>query len=148
MSTQSFDIVVRGGRVVSPQGVAETDIGIRDGRIAALGSELSSAGDVIDARGLLVLPGGVDAHCHINQMVSSGARTADDFASASIAAAFGGTTTHISFAAQHRGQSLRRVVNDYRTRAEGKSVLDYGFHLIVTDASQQTLDGTVRLTSS
>ncbi|WP_445503003.1 dihydropyrimidinase [Microvirga sp. G4-2] len=140
MSMQSFDVVVRGGRVVTPQGVAETDIGIRDGRIAVVGSGLSSAGDVIDARGLLVLPGGVDAHCHIDQMVSSGARTADDFASASMAAAFGGTTTLISFAAQHRGQSLRRVVDDYKTRAEGKSVVDYGFHLIVTDASQQTLD--------
>jgi dihydropyrimidinase len=140
MNTQSFEMVIRGGRAATPQGVADTDIGIRNGRIVAVEPGLSIAAEEIDAKGLLVLPGGVDAHCHIDQTVSSGARTADDFAGASVAAAFGGTTTLISFAAQHRGQSLRRVVEEYKTRAQGKSVLDYGFHLIVTDASQQTLD--------
>ena len=139
MSLEPFDIVVRNGRGVTPRGIEETDVGIRDGRIAAIGPDLKSAGEVIDARGLLVLPGGVDAHCHIDQLVSSGARTADDFESASVSAAFGGTTTLISFAAQHRGQSLRGVVEDYKKRAHGKSVVDYGFHLIVTDATEQTL---------
>ncbi|KAB0267688.1 dihydropyrimidinase [Microvirga brassicacearum] len=140
MSTEPFDVVIRHGRVVTSRGTEDTDVGIRGGRIAAIGPGLSAAGETIDARGLLVLPGGVDAHCHIDQMVSSGARTADDFESASVAAAFGGTTTLISFAAQHRGQSLRAVVEDYKSRAHGKSVVDYGFHLILTDATAQTLD--------
>ena len=71
----------------------------------------------IDAAGKLVLPGGVDSHCHIEQLSGMGIWNADDFYTGTVAAAFGGTTTVIPFAAQHRGQSMREVVAEYRERA-------------------------------
>jgi len=139
MSPQ-FDIVIRGARVVNEAGQQKAAIGIRDGKIAAIEPDLDGGAETIDAAGLWALPGGIDAHCHIEQMVSTGARTVDTFESASIAAACGGTTTIIPFAAQHRGQRLRDVVTDYKARAAAGSVIDYGFHLILTDASATTLE--------
>jgi dihydropyrimidinase len=86
-----------------------------------------------------VLPGGIDSHCHIAQLSSTGIMTADDFESGSRSAACGGTTTIIPFAAQHRGMSLRQVVSDYHRQAEGKAIIDYAFHLIVSDPTEQVL---------
>ena len=80
-----------------------------------------------------MLPGGVDSHCHVEQLSSTGMMCADDFYTATVAAAFGGTTTIIPFAAQHRGDSIVAVVDDYARRAAEKAVIDYGFHLIIAD---------------
>ncbi|MFX6218085.1 amidohydrolase family protein, partial [Acinetobacter baumannii] len=91
----------------------------------------------IDASGKLVLPGGVDAHCHLDQPMEEGLRMADDFRSGTISAACGGTTTVIPFAAQAKGGSLRAAVEDYHRRAEGKAVIDYAFHMIVSDPSEE-----------
>ena len=115
------------------------DIGVKDGRVAALGSGVGPAQRDIDARGRLVLPGGVDSHCHVEQVSSTGIMTADDFYSATLAAMCGGTTTIMPFAAQHRGQSLRKVVQDYHACAGPKSVIDYAFHLIISDPTPQVL---------
>ncbi len=87
----------------------------------------------------LVLPGGIDSHCHIEQRSSAGIVCADDFYSATVAAAFGGTTTVIPFAAQHRGQSLRQVVEEYHEAARPKAVIDYAFHLIISDPTEQVM---------
>lgn len=134
----SFDLVVRGGTVVTENDTAQsTDVGIVDGRIAQLGHGLIGR-ETIDATGLLVLPGGVDAHCHIAQVSSTGLLTADDFESGGLAAACGGTTTMIPFAAQHRGQSLTAVVEDYKAHA-AKAYIDYAFHLIVSDPTAHVL---------
>ena len=91
-------------------------------------------------RDRLVLPGGVDAHCHVDQKSSSGLMTADDFFTAGVSAACGGTTTIIPFAAQHRGQSLREVVEAYHERARSRAFVDYGFHLIVSDPTPAVLE--------
>ena len=88
-------------------------MGIKDGRVLRLADALGDAAETIDATGKLVLPGGVDSHCHIAQKGSLGVETADDFRSGSISAACGGTTTIIPFAAQYKGQSLRQVVEAY-----------------------------------
>ena len=93
----------------------------------------------IDAAGKLVLPGGIDSHCHIEQVTAAGILNADDFFSGTVSAAFGGNTTVIPFAAQERGQSLRQAVMDYHACAEPKAVLDYAFHLIVTDPNERVL---------
>ena len=137
--TRPFDLVIRGGTVVTASDSVRCDVGIRDGRIAALADELARGADEIDATGKLVLPGGVDGHCHIAQLSSLGLMSADDFESGTIAAAFGGTTTIIPFAAQHRGQSLRQVVQEYHERARPHAVIDYGYHLIVSDPTEQVL---------
>jgi dihydropyrimidinase len=134
-----YDLVVRNGTVVTAADTTVCDIGIKDGIVATLGKDLASGEREIDATGRLVLPGGIDSHCHIEQRSSAGVVCADDFYSATVAAAFGGTTTVIPFAAQHRGQSLRRVVEEYHEAAGPKAVIDYAFHLIISDPSEHVL---------
>jgi dihydropyrimidinase len=134
-----YDLVIRNGTVVTAADTQRCDIGVKDGVVATLGRNLGAGAREIDASGKLVLPGAVDSHCHIEQRSGSGVICADDFYSATVSAAFGGTTTVIPFAAQHRGQSLRQVVADYHEAAGPKAVIDYAFHLIVTDPSEQVL---------
>lgn len=139
--TQSddFDLVLRGGRVVAAGAVFEADIGLRAGKIAALGAGLSRGRAERDIGGKIVLPGGVDSHCHVEQMTAAGIMNADSWESASRAAAIGGTTTIIPFAAQHRGHDLAAVVADYHARAERGAMVDYAFHMIVTDPTDKVL---------
>src|SRR5258707_7508691 len=134
-----FDPVIRNGTLATAADTAGCDIGIKDGMITTLGKSLARGAQEIDASGKLVLPGGIDSHCHIEQRSSAGVVCADDFYSATVAAAFGGTTTVIPFAAQHRGQSLRTAVQDYHERARPKAVIDYAFHLIISDPTEQIL---------
>ena len=104
-----FDLVIRNGTVATAADTTQCDVAIKDGVVTALGRGLGPGEREIDATGKLVLPGGIDSHCHIEQRSSAGVVCADDFYSATVAAAFGGTTTVIPFAAQHHGQSLRQV---------------------------------------
>jgi len=135
----SLDLVIRGGTVVTAEKTFRADVGIEGEKIAQIKPGLTGTKE-IDASGKLVLPGGVDSHCHVEQLSSSGKMCADDFYSASVAAAFGGTTTIIPFAAQHRGDSIVAVVDDYAKRAAEKAVIDYGFHLIIADPTPKALD--------
>ncbi len=118
MTSQAFSTVIRGGTVALPEGAVRADIGIAGETIAAIGDGLPSGSVEIDASGRLVLPGGIDPHAHIEQMSAGGLLNADNFESATTAAAFGGTTTVIPFAAQHVGLQLDRVVADYHRLAE------------------------------
>ena len=135
---QALDLVVRDGTVVTATDTFRADVGIRAGRVVALAEDLPRAAQEIDAAGKLVLPGGVDSHCHIEQLSGMGVWNADGFYTGTVSAAFGGTTTVIPFAAQHRGQSMRDVVADYRERAK-KAVIDHAFHMIVSDPSETVL---------
>ncbi len=134
-----FDLVISGGTVVTASDTYKADVGIKAGRIAAIAGSLTGAAETIDAAGKLVLPGGVEAHCHIAQESSMGLMAADDYESGSISAVFGGNTTIVPFACQHKGQSLRDVVKTYHGRAGPKAVIDYAFHLIVSDATEQVV---------
>src|SRR5207237_3745106 len=134
-----FDLVTRNGTVVTAADTTSCDIGVRNGTIVALGQGLAAGAREIDASGKLVLPGAIDSHCHLEQRSSAGVMCADDFYSGTVSAAFGGTTTVIPFAAQHRGQSLRRVVEEDHEAAGPKAVIDYAFHLIISDPSEQVL---------
>lgn len=134
-----FDLLIKGGTVATAADTFAADVAIKDGHIAALGHDLGSGAREIDAAGMLLLPGGIDAHCHIEQESSTKIMTADDFYSGSVSAAFGGNTTIVPFAAQHRGQSLRDVVNTAHERAGPKCVIDYAFHLIVSDPTESVL---------
>ena len=133
------DILIRNGTVATAADVSQCDVAIKDGKVVALGRDLGTSRRVVDAAGMLVLPGGVEGHCHIEQMGSLGVMTADDFYTGTVAAVFGGTTSVLSFAAQHRGHSLRKTVDDYMARAVPKAVIDYGFHLIISDPTPQVL---------
>ncbi len=137
--TTAFDLIIRNADVATASDRFQCDIGIRDGKIEALGKRLPAGAEEIDANGLLVLPGGVDAHCHLDQPMPDGMRMADDFFSGTRSAACGGTTTVIPFAAQAKGGSLDAAVEDYHARAAGKAVIDYAFHLIVADPTPHVL---------
>ena len=134
-----FDLIIRGGTIVTAADVGRSDIGVKDGRIVALADNLPRAASEIDASGLLVLPGGIDSHVHFDQPMGPGIVMADGFESGTRSAAAGGNTTVLSFALQPRGQSLRQSVEDYHKKAKGRSYVDYGFHLIVTDPTPAVL---------
>jgi dihydropyrimidinase len=136
---QEFDLVIRGGTVATASDVQRCDIGVSKGRVVALAENLPVGRQEVSAVGKVVMPGGVDGHCHLDQPMSDGAQMADNFATGSISAACGGTTTVIPFACQFKGQSLQAAVDDYHRRADGKSVIDYAFHLIVSDPSPAVL---------
>jgi dihydropyrimidinase len=127
-------MVIRGGTVATASDTFRADIGIREGRIAALAERLD-ASDAIDATGKLVLPGGIEAHCHIEQESGMGLLAADDYRTGSVSAAFGGNSCFVPFAAQHRGMTIRQTLELYDRRA-AKSVIDYSYHLIVTDPTE------------
>ena len=134
-----FDLVIRGGTVATASDTTKCDVGILGERITALGESLAAGAREIDAGGKLVLPGGIDSHVHIEQMSSAGIVNADDFYSGTVSAAHGGNTTIIPFAAQSRGESLRQVVQDYHGLAGPKAVIDYAFHLIISDPTEQVM---------
>ena len=130
--------MVRNGRLVSEDGVTTADLAVVGGRIEAVGDGIPPGRREIDAGGRYVLPGGVDPHCHLAQISGAGVPTSDDFASGTRSAAFGGTTTVMAFAAQHRGTSILDTIAEAMTRAEVEAVVDYGFHLIPTERHDHT----------
>jgi dihydropyrimidinase len=134
------DLVVRNASIVTEDRQIDGDIAVKDGRIVAIEPGIKDSGArEIDAGGKFVLPGGVDSHVHVEQRSGMGVMCADDFYTGTVSAAFGGTTTIIPFAAQHRGMSLRKVVQDYHEAATPKAVIDYAFHLIISDPTPQAL---------
>src|ERR1700758_3966645 len=132
----SFDTIIKNGSVVTAIDTYTADLGITDGKVSAIGKDLpvQNAGQVLDAAGKLVLPGGIDVHTHLD-MPFGGTTSADDFETGTRAAAFGGTTTLIDFAIQYTGQPLRQAFDTWMSKASNKAVCDYAFHCIVTDVS-------------
>ncbi len=135
-----FDLVIRNGTVVTASEIMRCDIGIKDEKIVTLAAQLPSGFPELDATDKFVLPGGVDAHCHLDQPMTDGSVMADDFFTGTRAAACGGTTTVIPFACQMKGGSLQAAIADYHQRASGKAVIDYGFHLIISDPTSEVLE--------
>jgi len=136
----AFDLVVRNARIATGADVYQADIGVSNGVIVALGVRLAGGAREIDAAGRWVLPGGIDAHCHLDQPTGDDSVMADDFESGTRSAACGGTTTVMPFACQQRGGTLQDAVDDYHRRAEGRALIDYAFHLIVTDPTPHVLE--------
>src|SRR5271167_1234210 len=139
MSIKPYDLVLRGGTVATSSAVFPADVAIDGETVAAVGRNLPPGVKEIDARGKLVLPGGVDSHAHIEQVSAAGILNADTFESATVSAAFGGTTTVISFAAQHIGLKLDEVLDAYHELAKKGAVIDYAFHMIIADPTEATL---------
>ena len=137
MSTH--DSVIRGGEIITATDRFCADVGIKDGRIAEIASRIEGAKETIDATGLLVMPGGVDAHVHMAQPTSDGTVMADDFETGTRSAAAGGNTTVLPFALQIKGQSLRACVQDYHEKARDNCHVDVSFHLIISDPTPQVL---------
>ncbi len=126
-------ILIRGGVVVNAGGSAAADVLMEGERIAAVGVGIEAAGhEVVEAGGLLVMPGGIDVHTHLD-MPFGGTVSADDYRTGTMAAAVGGTTMVIDFALQARGGTMREAFHRWRAKGEGKACVDYGLHMAVTD---------------
>jgi dihydropyrimidinase len=136
-----FDTVIRNGTIVTASDTYVADVGITKGTIAAIGTGLpiENAEKVIEAAGRLVMPGGIDVHTHLD-MPFGGTTSADDFETGTVAAAFGGTTMLIDFAIQYKGQTLRQAFDTWMKKANGKAVIDYSFHCIITELADAQLD--------
>jgi dihydropyrimidinase len=135
----SFDTIIRGGTVATASDTFSCDIGIKDGRIAALGHDLGEAAQLIDATGRLVLPGGIDSHVHFAQPSGPGIVMADGFETGTRSAAYGGNTTVLPFCVQQKGQTLREALKAYHAEADGQCYLDVSFHLVIADPTDQVL---------
>lgn len=134
-----IELAICGGTVVTAEGICKADIGIAGGVIVAIEPKIDEAQQRINAEGLLVLPGGIDSHVHIAQDSGPDVVMADDFASATAAAAAGGNTCVLSFALQKRGESLRASVEEYKAKAQGECYVDASFHLIISDPTPALL---------
>lgn len=136
-----FDLLIKNGEVILSEGAVHLDVGVREGQIVALGTDLTpdDAETVIDAGGKLVFPGFIDAHTHMGIPIKD-TTSADDFESGSIAAAFGGVTTILDFTVQEPGQSLSEAVDVRLEKAQGRSHVDFGIHVNVTDQPLEHLD--------
>ena len=138
-------VLIRNGTVLTDAGRAVADVFVEDGRIARIGRGLPPQADrVIDASGLFVMPGGIDAHTHLD-MPAGDITSTDDFETGTIAAAHGGTTTIIDFATPEPGESLLTALDTWKEKAAGKAVVDYGFHMVLRDFSARTAAEADRL---
>jgi dihydropyrimidinase len=132
----SRTLLIRGGAVVTATDLYRGDVLVEDEKIALIGADLSNieADRTVDASDKFVIPGGIDVHTHLD-MPFGGTKSADDFESGTIAAAFGGTTSIVDFAIQERGASLRQAWETWMAKAEGKAAIDYGFHMIMREST-------------
>ena len=147
-----YDLAVRGGLVANAFGAARCDIGVKDGRIVALAERIADAAQVVEADGLLVLPGGVDSHCHIEEPARGGyvgtggdlsvTVNEESFVTASESAFAGGTTSVVCFVPQWKGEGILPRLADYERRA-AKGMLDHSFHQIITDPTDAVLEREV-----
>src|SRR6478672_6729825 len=137
----AFDTIITGGTVATASDTFQADVAVEGDHIVALGLNLprDNAKRIIDAKGKLVLPGGIDVHTHLD-MPFGGTTSADDFETGTRAAAFGGTTTLIDFAIQYKGQTLRNAFDTWMNKASSKACTDYSFHCIITDLPDAQLD--------
>ncbi len=132
--------IIKNGRIVTAVDDYNADILIDGEQIVMIAKKIDAEADkVIDAKGRMVIPGGIDPHTHMD-LPFGGTSSSDDFETGTRAAAFGGTTTIIDFAVQYRGQALNEALDVWFKKAEGKTSIDYGFHLICTDLPDNRLN--------
>src|SRR3954452_13747804 len=138
---QTTRTLIKGGTVVTAVDTYLADVAIVDDKIAAIfGQGAAPPGPwdlTIDATGKFILPGGIDAHTHMD-MPFGGTTASDDFETGTLAAAYGGTTSIVDFAIQNKGASLRSGIDAWHQKAEGKAAVDYAFHMIMTDVNDGT----------
>jgi dihydropyrimidinase len=134
-----MDYKIVNGTIVTATDIYRADVGIKNGKIIQIAKKIKEpAGEVIDAKGLYVLPGGIDIHTHLD-MPFMGSFSSDDFETGTIAAAFGGTTSLVDFAIQGKRMSLKGTLDAWMKKAKKKAVIDYGFHVAITDLNDKVM---------
>ncbi len=133
-----YDLVIRSGRVVTPNGVVMGDLGVSGGLIAAIGQGIDSGRQEIDATGRVVFPGIIDAHVHLGDPAGDGIAV-DTVEDSTLAAAYGGVTTVIDFTVQKPGESLVDSFERRKAGIPGKTYVDVGLHVTITDFSPENL---------
>ena len=134
-----MSILIKNGRVITAVDDYRGDVFIEKETVSLIGKSLEmEADEVIDASGKYLFPGGLDPHTHLD-MPFGGTVSADDFETGTLAAAHGGTTTLIDFAIQTKGHSTLEALDTWHAKAEGKTAIDYGFHMIVTDLDDKRI---------
>ncbi len=132
--------LIKNGTLITASDTIQADVLIDGEQVSQIGRDLDTAGaQVTDATGQYLLPGGIDVHTHLELYVKDTV-SSDDFYTGHKAAAFGGTTTHIDFANQAKGDALHKTLDDWHRRAQGKAVIDYGFHVTITDLTDDVLN--------
>jgi dihydropyrimidinase len=132
--------LIKNGTIVTGSDTYRADLRLEEGHISEIGQGLNRAGDaVVDASGRLVLPGAIDVHTHLD-MPFMGTCSSDDFETGTRAAAFGGTTTVVDFIVPEKGKPLPAALDAWRHKAEGKAVVDYGFHCCIVELTDHTLE--------
>src|SRR5947199_7230020 len=131
-----MSILIRGGRVVTAADDYVADVFVEGEHVALIGADLDvSAERTIDASGKYVLPGCIDPHTHLD-MPFGGTVTIDDVESGQTSAAFGGTTCHVDFCIQGKGQTFAQALDEWRAKANGRQMIDMGYHIAVTDLAE------------
>ncbi|MFA7229612.1 MAG: amidohydrolase family protein, partial [Melioribacteraceae bacterium] len=134
-----MSLLIKNGRIITAEKDYFADIYIEKEKISTIGQSLNIQADkIIDATGKYVIPGGVDVHTHLDMPLGD-TTSSDDFETGTIAAAFGGTTSLIDFAAQPKGKSMREGLDIWRKKAEGKAAIDYSFHMTISDLPDERL---------
>lgn len=133
-----MDLVIANGIIITPSERYTADVGIKGGKIIAIGQRLQGK-EGIDASHKLVMPGGVDPHTHF-ALPWMGTTSADDFYTGTVAAACGGTTTIIDYAQQEKGQGLSQVLEIWHVKARGRAVVDYSFHMALAEVNGRVLN--------
>src|SRR5882672_3475383 len=137
--------LIKNGRIVTATDDYHADVFIDGETVAAIGKNLSMKADqTIDAKGKLVIPGGIDPHVHM-ELPFGGTVSSDDFKSGTIAAAFGGTTTIIDFAIQSRGMTMTAAIDAWDAKTQSTCAIDYSYHLAITSFENKDKDEMKRI---
>ncbi|MEE9202751.1 MAG: dihydropyrimidinase [Dehalococcoidia bacterium] len=138
----SLDAVIRNGTVATGSDIFQADVAIAGGKVVAIGKDVGTGTREIDARGKYVIPGGIDVHTHLDHHITiygMAITNVDDFFSGTVAAACGGITTICDYIFQHKGRPVGEAVEEWLPKAKDKAVIDYGFHICITDPSPKAL---------
>ena len=135
-----LNTLIKGGTIITASDTYQADLLIAADRIALMGADLPVEGaEVVDATGKMITPGGIDVHTHL-ELPFFGTVSSDDFYTGQKAAAFGGTTTHLDFVIQAKGESLHQAIENWHKKAGPKSASNYGFHVAITDLTDEVID--------
>ena len=138
---KEFDLIIKNGTVVTSTESFLCDVAVKDGKIAAMAQNIEAdAKEIYDAAGKLVLPGALDAHTHM-AMPFGGTVSADSYMAGTRAAACGGVTTIFDYPVQHKGETIRGLVNSKKEVLEKEACVDYAMHCCITDLKKRRNDG-------